>query len=674
MAIPTKGKYYSFSSVYAPTQRINLYITGGKIANEQNVCAYAANEIAEQHWYYDGNYLLSKVDTSFCLDRMNYQGKSYHNNAEIYKTTGSQYKNQEIEFQDKGDCVRIKLRNLDLYLTIVDKENGNSTGTSSTSSGNLYWAELHSNGNKQKWTFKEVGSSGGGSSTAPPDVLPKTGKTYRIESAAAGYCLDAMGTIQSGANIGLWGSNGGANQKWLLESGLLKSDANTNFRMSRYSSTNNCELSASGAQVEFIQNNSGYGNHVAVRLKGYELYLTCNANGGGSASGKTTTSTGNVYWASWGDGLNQRWTFKEVASSGNSGSGGGTITTPPDVLPKTGKTYRVDSAAAGYCLDAMGSIQSGANIGLWGSNGGANQKWLLDSGMLKSDADTNFRMSRSSTNNCELSASGAQVEFIQNNSGYGNHVAVRLKGYELYLTCNANGAGSATGKSTTSTGNVYWAAWDDGLDQRWTFKEVASSGNSGSGGGTGTGEKIVTNCPGLVTTRTFHPSLGGWVNGTWSQNNGASLETKLYNFYKKIYGFAPANYSRYTNFLYGEKQNASEYHVGHDFNNGEKVIGVDTIIYAGQTGRVIIANENEGKVAIYDGNRTFYYLHFDHVFVDLQQNVTAGVTPIGVEGMKGNATGYHVHLEVLDGENYSGPRALPNINQTGSTLNPYLYI
>lgn len=336
MAIPTKGKYYSFSSVYAPNQRINLYITGGKIANEQNVCAYAANEIAEQHWYYDGNYLRSRVDESFCLDRMNYQGKTYHNNAEIYKITGSQYKNQEIEFQDKGDCVRIKLRNLDLYLTMVDKSNGNSSGTSSTSSGNIYWGELQSNGSKQKWTFREVGSSGGGGGgSTPPNVLPESGKTYRIDSAAARYCLDAMGTIQNGTNIALWGSHGGTNQRWRLDSGLLKCDEDPTFQMRYSNNEDNCELSSSGSQIEFIQNNSGYGNHVAVRIKGTQLYLTCNANGGGSTSGKAKNSTGNVYWDTWFDGIDQRWTFKEVTSSGNPGSGGSTGTTQKLILPLT---------------------------------------------------------------------------------------------------------------------------------------------------------------------------------------------------------------------------------------------------------------------------------------------------------------------------------------------------
>ena len=82
----------------------------------------------------------------------------------------------------------------------------------------------------------------------------------------------------------------------------------------------------------------------------------------------------------------------------------------------------------------------------------------------------------------------------------------------------------------------------------------------------------------------------------------------------------------------------------------------DITFYSLTAGKVIRVREIDDEIgyvlAIYDGEMTTLYLHARDIWVSTEppNNIVKVGTPLGIQGDTGNATGVHVHIEVVKGE------------------------
>ena len=161
MSLPVSGKTYRINCVGASGRRLNLWInSGASVANEMNVVLWSSDSSAEQDWTFSGDKFLTRKNTSFALDR--FTGSSASQNACVYVNQAQWDKDQKLAFElvsGTTNQYRIKLRNEARYLTAVSNANGTSTGKSTTSAGNVYFAPLNSSNTLQRWTFTEVATT-----------------------------------------------------------------------------------------------------------------------------------------------------------------------------------------------------------------------------------------------------------------------------------------------------------------------------------------------------------------------------------------------------------------------------------------------------------------------------------------------------------------------------------
>lgn len=353
-------------------------------------------------------------------------------------------------------------------------------------------------------------------------------------------------------------------------------------------------------------------------------------------------------------------------------------------LPVSGKTYTFTCVGASprvLNLYYLNSIANGQNVCLWTPDGSLEQQWKYSGGKLLSMRGTSFALDKytvsgnANNNNADIwTANDPTNQNIIFEAVSGNTVMIKLSSSGLYLTAYNNANGSDTGKKTTSSGNVFWAVKKTDPTnnkpsnmQQWTFKEV-------DGGSVTPGSQVtVTGMPAGIyanNTEYFH-SQSGMKNGTWAANNGAYIEQKVKAYYKKIYGVAPTSNNQCLYNLFGAKlTNRSTYHIGLDVYHG-----AGSTVKSAHSGEVIYTTSGSHHgIGIYDGNRTYYYLHMNNVKVKVGDRVTAGITILGEEGMAGDASGYHVHLEVFNGRQANGPQATPTINGIIPSISPYNYI
>lgn len=261
------------------------------------------------------------------------------------------------------------------------------------------------------------------------------------------------------------------------------------------------------------------------------------------------------------------------------------------------------------------------------------------------------------------------LAFEDTDSGY---IKIKLARYSnKYLTANQGDNGDNDGRTTHDPGNVYWYA--GGLtdhSQEWKPILVDDGGSVDPE----PGEMVtVTNMPNGIydnNTEYFHPQ-SGMKNGTWAQNNGSYIQNKIKAYYKTIYGVEPSSTGNYLYNLFGAKLTGrNDYHIGVDICHG-----FGSKITSAHSGKVIKAGSTpSNEVAIYDGKRTYYYLHMNDRYVEKGDDVIAGKTVLGTEGEKGWATGPHLHLEIFNGKDTSGPKNTPLVNEAIPSICPYDYI
>lgn len=138
------------------------------------------------------------------------------------------------------------------------------------------------------------------------------------------------------------------------------------------------------------------------------------------------------------------------------------------------------------------SIANGQNVCLWTADGSLEQQWKYSGNKLLSMRNTGYALDKytvagnANNNNADVwTANDATNQNLVFEAVSGNTVRIKLSSSGLYLTAVSNANGTSGGKTSTSAGNVYWAAKNTSNKmQQWTFKEVGGSSGSGSGNGT----------------------------------------------------------------------------------------------------------------------------------------------------------------------------------------------
>ena len=338
-----------------------------------------------------------------------------------------------------------------------------------------------------------------------------------------------------------------------------------------------------------------------------------------------------------------------------------------------GDSGSVPSAQTNVCLYASGASDT-CQQWIYKESGGNKYFVCKKNPNLALDMYTGSTSGQTNVNAHVYAPSNTSyLAFEDTDSGY---IKIRLSKYSnKYLTANQGDNGTNTGRTTHDKGNVYWYA--GGLtdhSQEWKPVLVDEGSTPDPDPDPQPGKQVtVTNMPAGVypnDTEYFHPQ-SGMKNGTWEQNGGAQIEKKMRAFYKKVYGTEPLSASNYLNNLYGAKVIGTEkYHLGVDINHGE-----GSRVTSAHSGTVIKAGRTKSnEVAIFDGSRTYYYLHFKTRYVKEGDTVIAGKTILGLEGKEGWASGFHLHLEIFDGKDTTGPKNPPTLNGSLSSIAPYNFI
>lgn len=170
---------------------------------------------------------------------------------------------------------------------------------------------------------------------------------------------------------------------------------------------------------------------------------------------------------------------------------------------------------------------------------------------------------------------------------------------------------------------------------------------------------MVTNVAG--STEYYHPGTGMVAGDFYQDNNGTWIETKIRSFARDVYD-TNANVSCMY-YLFGEWDSVNLTHKGVDMRHTV----IDPPIYSLHAGEVIAVGTT-GRVAIYDGSVTHFYVHLDNIQVSVGNNVGVG-TYLGDEGYAGTDIA-HLHYEVRQGWTvYMGEK-----NNNLRSLSPYDYM
>ena len=153
---------------------------------------------------------------------------------------------------------------------------------------------------------------------------------YTFQNAGSGKMLNLYGSASDGKNVVQYTADGSDEQRWKYTGNKLLTMRNTNFALDRYrgsGSYNNADVwtessSENSDQCVYIRGYSDGTCHIVLASTlgdQDELRLTAYGSGNGTASGKSSTSNGNVFWAAPTYDDYQTWYYTEEGSS-DSGS------------------------------------------------------------------------------------------------------------------------------------------------------------------------------------------------------------------------------------------------------------------------------------------------------------------------------------------------------------------
>ena len=200
-------------------------------------------------------------------------------------------------------------------------------------------------GENQKWYIQDVGNG-----------------YYNIKSASNYLNLDVWGgQAKNGANIQLWNPNGGYNQKFrfnkitygkTIENGTytIESALGSGMLLDVYGASKENE-----ANVQLYKGSQTF-NVTYIGDGTYEIIANCSGKSLDAARGGTTAGT-NIIQFNAKRSENQKWYIQDAGNG----------------------YYYIRTAGGLLCLDVWGGqAANGANVQLWGFNGGNNQRFRFN--------------------------------------------------------------------------------------------------------------------------------------------------------------------------------------------------------------------------------------------------------------------------------------------------------
>jgi len=165
---------YNFKSANGIKRALNMW--GSSASEGRNVCLYDSDSSNTQRWraleQSPNHFKLACISNeNFVLDR--YQTNQ---NADISANSSRYNSDQIFIFEPRGSSFYIKLASDNRYLTAVNNANGTSSGTSSTSSGNVFLSSSTTAGSI--WDVILVSSSSGNTHPAVGTVPANFSSSY----------------------------------------------------------------------------------------------------------------------------------------------------------------------------------------------------------------------------------------------------------------------------------------------------------------------------------------------------------------------------------------------------------------------------------------------------------------------------------------------------------------
>ena len=295
---------------------------------------------------------------------------------------------------------------------------------------------------------------------------PKAGSVRISSLSNANYVLDATGaTPKIGANVTIWSDNGGSNQEWNLVLGAdgyytIRSISNQGYFLDAANKT-----PSRGSNVSIWTNNSGTNQKWLIEPSDNNSYVIRNVANQSlvlDASGATPKQGANVsVWTSNG-GKNQKWRISAIVEPS---------------FDKN-KTYEITSLSnSGFTLDAAGSTpRIGANVSIWTSNGGKNQKWrFVPAGngyyYIQSVSNPNYVLDAAG----KSPKRGSNVSIWTNNKGNNQKWKIEQLAngsYVIRSAANQSYVLDAAGSSPKRGANVSVWTSNGGNNQKWNIKAV----------------------------------------------------------------------------------------------------------------------------------------------------------------------------------------------------------
>lgn len=288
----------------------------------------------------------------------------------------------------------------------------------------------------------------------------------------------------------------------------------------------------------------------------------------------------------------------------------------------------------------------------------------------RSSGATNSYENNAHLYNASSTSATDSALIIENVSG--NIYRIKLADGRCLTAANNNSGATAStitssAQLTSGIKNVYWAtAFSEASSnydkQCWKAMLVDAPINS---------EVTVTYMPENADypnrTEYFHPE-SGMKDSSWSANGGSSIASKVKSFYEKVYGESPSGNGKYLYNLYGAKlRGTSKYHIGVDMTKGS-----GSIVKSPISGTVVKnGSDNNHSIGIYDGARTYYFLHMNPVYVNSSTAQINVGDELGKESDYGNATGSHLHVEVYEGRVTNGPQNTVAVTASIPSICPY---
>lgn len=411
-------------------------------------------------------------------------------------------------------------------------------------------------------------------------IIEKSGSGYVIRSAYnTDYVLDVSGqSTANGTNIGVWTANGGANQRWTfrpLAYPATRTVENGTYCIACSSDTGivldiENQSTSTGANVGFWTSNKGANQQFEITYNGNGYYTIVGVGSGLAVdvSGYSKrTGTNLIQWTLGNNKDNQLWAIVRnndgsyslvsklagllLTAGGGAAKGANAETGPmdyaanqrfdlvkvdssPGIQPDPNRsiadgTYVIESAlASGLVLDVEGySSANSANVQTWQSNGGANQQWTV-----AWDSTTKHYIITCVYSGKSLDASGASAKAGTNVIQYASNGGLNQRwdivadgsGYQIRSAMDPNIVVDISGQSRTPGANVcLWTA-NGGANQRFSFLPAGSAPASTTGRvvSDGTYEIALAPSPNLILD-VAGESMADRANiGIWTDHNGSN--------------------------------------------------------------------------------------------------------------------------------------------------------